>query len=168
MKPCSELNPRVWQGDCFMGIDQKRSEMFQSWKAGGPLLGTDSVHYPDDIAARRLPPNPRFAAEASQVISSRPIALTNEDAEKLFLTAKRFSSLGWDTVGVLTVLGPISTNSVRFRAAWGATLSADIVLNPPRRAPSLRTSLRGRHDLGTYSSGRAPLPWRRHPNGSRD
>ena len=53
MKPCSELNPRVWQGDCFMGIDQKRSEMFQSWKAGGPLLGTDSVHYPDDIAARR-------------------------------------------------------------------------------------------------------------------
>ena len=61
----SELNPRVWQGDCFMGIDQKRSEMFQSWKAGGPLLGTDSVHYPDDIAARRLPTTPRFAAAAS-------------------------------------------------------------------------------------------------------
>ena len=65
MKPCSELNPRVWQGDCFMGIDQKRSEMFQIWKAGGPLLGTDSVHYPDDIAARRLPTTPRFAAAAS-------------------------------------------------------------------------------------------------------
>jgi hypothetical protein len=48
-----------------MGIDQKRSEMFQSWKAGGPLLGTDSVHYPDDIAARRLPTTPRFAAAAS-------------------------------------------------------------------------------------------------------
>ena len=58
MKPCSELNAMVWQGDCFMGIDQKRSEMFQSWKAGGPLLGTDSVHYPDDIAARRLPTTP--------------------------------------------------------------------------------------------------------------
>ena len=46
-------------------FDQKRSEMFQSWKAGGPLLGTDSVHYPDDIAARRLPTTPRFAAAAS-------------------------------------------------------------------------------------------------------
>src|ERR1039458_8021157 len=36
--------------------------MFQSWKAGGPLFGTDSVHYPDDIAARRLPTTSRFAA----------------------------------------------------------------------------------------------------------
>jgi quinol-cytochrome oxidoreductase complex cytochrome b subunit len=27
-----------------MGIDQKRSEMFQSWKAGGPVMGTARVH----------------------------------------------------------------------------------------------------------------------------
>src|ERR1017187_5974764 len=75
MKPCSELNPRVWQGDCFMGIDQKRSEMFQIWKAGGPLLGTDSVHYPDDIAAHRLPTTPpgsRRRRARSTVVAQSP------------------------------------------------------------------------------------------------
>lgn len=65
MKPCSELNPRVWQGDCLMGIDQKRSKMFQGWKAGGLFFGGDSVHYADDIAALRLPTTPWFAAAAS-------------------------------------------------------------------------------------------------------
>src|ERR1017187_6172288 len=44
---------------------QKRLEMFQSWKAGGPLLGTDSVHCPDDSAARPMPTTPRFAVAAS-------------------------------------------------------------------------------------------------------
>jgi hypothetical protein len=71
MKPCSELNPRVWQGDCFVGIDQKRSEMFQSWKAGGPLLGTDSVHYPDDIAARRLPTTPGSRRRRASVVRQK-------------------------------------------------------------------------------------------------
>src|ERR1022692_3747739 len=58
----SELNPRGWQGDCIMGIDQKPSEMFTELEGG---WATDSVHYPDDIAARRLPTTPRFAAAAS-------------------------------------------------------------------------------------------------------
>jgi len=61
MKPCSELNPRVWQGDCLMGIDQKRSEMFQNGKAGGLVVGTVKVHYPDDIAVHRLPRRMRYS-----------------------------------------------------------------------------------------------------------
>ena len=34
----SELNPRVWQGDCFMGIDQKRSEMFTELEGGWAVV----------------------------------------------------------------------------------------------------------------------------------
>jgi RNA polymerase sigma factor (TIGR02999 family) len=71
MKPFGELNPRVWQGDCFMDIDQKRSEMFQNGKAGGLVLGTVKVHYPDDIAVHRLPMTPRSAAGASRALMPR-------------------------------------------------------------------------------------------------
>ena len=92
-KPCSELNPRVWQGDCFMGIDQKLSEMFRNWRAGGPVFGAESVHYPDSIAMHRLLPKPPSRRGGGQVHGGRAIALTNEDAAKLFLTATRFSSL---------------------------------------------------------------------------
>src|SRR5271166_3702403 len=93
MKPCSELNPRVWQGDCLLGIDQKRSEMFQNFGAGGPVLGTDNVHHPDNTARHALPTPPRFPAGANWVQGGRAIALTNGGGPKLFPTAKRFSSL---------------------------------------------------------------------------
>jgi len=74
MKPCSELNPRVWQGDCFMGIDQKRSEMSQNWKAGGPVLGTVWVHCPDDIARHPLPTTPGFRRQrtGTTVVAQSP------------------------------------------------------------------------------------------------
>jgi hypothetical protein len=92
MKPFSELNPRVWQGDCLLGIDQKRSEMFQDCRAGGPVSGTDSVHHPDNTARHPLPTPPRFSAVAGWVQGRLAIALTNGDGPKLFPTAKRFSS----------------------------------------------------------------------------
>jgi hypothetical protein len=92
MKPCSELNPRVWQGDCLLGIDQKHSEMFQNCGAGGPVLGTDNVHHPDNTARHSLPTPPRFPAGANWVQGGRAIALTNGGGPKLFPTAKRFSS----------------------------------------------------------------------------
>ena len=85
MKPGSELNPRVWQGDCFMGIDQNRSEMFQNWKAGGPVLGTVWVHCLDDIARHRLPTHPRFSAAANRYHGGRAIALTNGDGQGSFI-----------------------------------------------------------------------------------
>src|ERR1039458_1255515 len=37
-KPCSELNPGVWQGDCFVGIDRNRSKMFRRPGMHMPVL----------------------------------------------------------------------------------------------------------------------------------
>src|ERR1039458_10673300 len=43
---------------------------------------------------------------------------------RLTTTHPQPARFGWDTAGVLTVLGPISTNSERFRAAWPKHLKA--------------------------------------------
>jgi len=50
MKPRSELNPGVWQGDCFLGIDQNRSKMFRETGMDMPVLWRADSHCPDDSA----------------------------------------------------------------------------------------------------------------------
>ena len=85
MKPGSELNPKVWQSDCLLGIDQKRSEMFRSCRAGGLVLGAGSIHSPENTARHPLPTPPRFPAGANCVHRGRAIALTNGDGPNSFL-----------------------------------------------------------------------------------
>src|ERR1035437_8298577 len=61
MKPCSELNPGVWQGDCFLGIDQNRSKMFRRPGMDMPVHWRADSHCPDDSAEFRIR---RFALNA--------------------------------------------------------------------------------------------------------
>jgi hypothetical protein len=91
MKPFGELNPKVWQGDYLLGIDDKRPEMFQNGGPSAPVMRTESVHAPDYIARHRCVRSPRFLAATKWVQGGLAIALTNGDGPKLFSTAKRFS-----------------------------------------------------------------------------
>ena len=50
MKPRSELNPGVWQGDCFPGIDQNRSKMFRRPGMQMLVLWRADSHCPEDRA----------------------------------------------------------------------------------------------------------------------
>ena len=50
MKPRSELNPGVWQGGCFLGIDQNRSKMFRETGMDMPVLWLAGSHCADDSA----------------------------------------------------------------------------------------------------------------------
>src|ERR1039458_7778547 len=50
MKPRSELNPGVWQGDCFLGIDQNRSKMFRRPGMQMLVLWRADAHCPEDRA----------------------------------------------------------------------------------------------------------------------
>jgi hypothetical protein len=61
-KPRSELNPGVWQGDCFPGIDQNRSKMFQRPGMHMPVLWRADSHCPDDRAEI---PHPAIGAARS-------------------------------------------------------------------------------------------------------
>src|ERR1039457_6971799 len=48
MKPRSELNPGVWQGDCFPGIDQNRSKSFRRPGMQMLVLWRADSHCPED------------------------------------------------------------------------------------------------------------------------
>jgi hypothetical protein len=132
MKPFGELNPRVWQGDCLLGIDQKRSEMFQNCRACEPVLGTDNVHHPDNTARHPLPTPPRFPAGANWVQGGRAIALTNGGGPKLFPTAKRFSS-------PTSVYSGLATSRVmpRSKLARRGPGGGAIALSIPAAAPAI-------------------------------
>ena len=54
-EPRSELNPGVWQGDCFPGIEQNRSKMFRRPGMHMPVLWRADSHSPDDRAEIPLP-----------------------------------------------------------------------------------------------------------------
>ena len=49
-EPRSELNPGVWQGNCFVGIDQNLSKMFRRPGMHMPVLWRADSHSPDDRA----------------------------------------------------------------------------------------------------------------------
>jgi len=50
MKPLGELNPRVWQGDCLLGIDQNCWRMFWTCSEGLALVGQFGGHHRHDTA----------------------------------------------------------------------------------------------------------------------
>jgi hypothetical protein len=66
MKPRSELNPGVWQGDCFPGIDQNRSKMFRRPGMQMLVLWRADSHCPEDRAEIPHPAigAPRFSDAA--------------------------------------------------------------------------------------------------------
>jgi hypothetical protein len=74
MKPFSELNPKVWQSDCLVCIDQQRSEMFRSCRAGGLVLGAATFTALIIPHGARCPRRPGFRRErtAYTVVAQSP------------------------------------------------------------------------------------------------
>src|ERR1035441_4135294 len=74
MKPRSELNPGVWQGDCFLGIDQNRSKMFRRPGMQMLVLWRADSHCPEDraeIPHRRLALH-AFPMRRATAVRNRP------------------------------------------------------------------------------------------------
>src|ERR1019366_3335645 len=75
MKPRSELNPGVWQGDCFLGIDQNRSKMFRRPGMQMLVLWRADSHCPEDRAEIPHPAigAPRFSDAARNRRPQSPV-----------------------------------------------------------------------------------------------
>src|ERR1035441_4276829 len=80
-KPRSELNPGVWQGDCFAGIDQNRSKMFRRPGLQMPVLCRADSHSPEDRAEIPQPGDWRSTLFRCGAQPPSAIALTRRDAD---------------------------------------------------------------------------------------
>ena len=90
MKPSGELNPRVWQGDCFLGIDQNCWRMFWTGGEGLALAGQFGGHHRQDTAELKMGADKIFGGGPPKCSRKRHLQSPGQ-TETLQITAKRFS-----------------------------------------------------------------------------